>query len=235
MSTHKQTQANRLNARRSTGPASDEGKATVSSNALKHGFYANHAVLADHEDAAEFAALQQDYFADLQPDGPVELELAARLVLAVWQLRRLQAAEDQALELQLIQAKKFVAREYRNCDQLVLGYAWRDDIRAEAPLLEGFARHRARWERTYYRALHELERHQRARRGHEVPPPEVVEVHSDSPEPDPAPRPDRAPSRPPHRGATPPVTLSTQTPNPQIGFVPQNPASAPAEPPQGRS
>ena len=239
MSTQKQRNANRANAQHSTGPASDEAKAAITCNALKHGFYANHAVLANHEDAAEYAVLQRDYFDHLAPDGPVELELAARIVLSVWQLRRIENAENQALQLALDTAKDRLSGRVKDPEALALGWHWRDEnvpaqgLTGPTPLLETISRHRARWERTYYRALHELERRQRSRRGQIVPPPEVVEVHSDSPEPDPdsAPRPDRAPSRSPHRGATPPVTRSTQTPNPQIGFVPQKPCGAAASRP----
>jgi hypothetical protein len=50
MSTQKQRNANRLNAQHSTGPASDEGKAAITCNALKHGFYANQFKPADLKD-----------------------------------------------------------------------------------------------------------------------------------------------------------------------------------------
>jgi len=52
---------------------------------------------------------------------------------------------------------------------------------AVAPGPETLARHRVRHERSYYKALHELERLQQARAGHPVPPPEVIEIHGEMP------------------------------------------------------
>jgi len=41
MTTQKQIKANRQNAQKSTGPKTDEGKAAVSQNAVKHGIFPN--------------------------------------------------------------------------------------------------------------------------------------------------------------------------------------------------
>jgi len=40
MSTQKQVKANRKNSKKSTGPKTDQGKAAVSQNAVKHGLFA---------------------------------------------------------------------------------------------------------------------------------------------------------------------------------------------------
>ena len=53
MATKAQIKANRENAKKSTGPRTEEGKARVSLNALKHGLLARDAVLPS-EDPAEF-------------------------------------------------------------------------------------------------------------------------------------------------------------------------------------
>ena len=45
MSTEKQINANRQNAQKSTGPKTAEGKATSSKNAVKHGLFAEEAVI----------------------------------------------------------------------------------------------------------------------------------------------------------------------------------------------
>ena len=52
MATEKQIQANRNNAKKSTGPRTEQGKAASSQNALKHGLLARDAVLPG-EDPAE--------------------------------------------------------------------------------------------------------------------------------------------------------------------------------------
>ncbi len=45
MSTTEQINANRQNAQKSTGPKTNEGKAAVSKNAVKHGLFAAEAVI----------------------------------------------------------------------------------------------------------------------------------------------------------------------------------------------
>lgn len=68
MATTKQVEANRQNAKRSTGPKTAAGKAAVSGNALKHGLLTEAALLAG-EDEEAFASLADDLLAELQPVG----------------------------------------------------------------------------------------------------------------------------------------------------------------------
>ena len=57
MSTLKQIEANRLNAKKSTGPRTAEGKAAVRLNALKHGLFALDPII-EGEKPAHFDALR---------------------------------------------------------------------------------------------------------------------------------------------------------------------------------
>jgi hypothetical protein len=54
MATEAQINANRANARKSTGPRTPEGKAVVSQNAVTHGFLARETVIHG-EDQSQFA------------------------------------------------------------------------------------------------------------------------------------------------------------------------------------
>ena len=92
MTTSKQAEANRRNARRSTGPRTPEGKDSVRLNALRHGLLARDLILPD-EDADAFEDLRNAIHAKLRPVGPVEELLADRVVNAVWRLRRLERVE----------------------------------------------------------------------------------------------------------------------------------------------
>ncbi|MEJ2702101.1 MAG: hypothetical protein P8Z79_06625, partial [Sedimentisphaerales bacterium] len=59
MATEAQIKANRLNACKSTGPRTAEGKATVAKNATKHGLFTQDNVVIS-ENQAQFDALRDE-------------------------------------------------------------------------------------------------------------------------------------------------------------------------------
>lgn len=84
-----QIQANRANAKKSSGPRSAAGKAASSRNGLTHGLSAKKHILTG-KDTAEFDALLQDLYARFLPVGPGEEDLVyliaadqSRLVRAI--------------------------------------------------------------------------------------------------------------------------------------------------------
>jgi hypothetical protein len=87
MTTSIQAQSNRANARRSTGPRSDAGKARSSRNGLQHGLRAA-LVLLPGESAADWQAHREGMLLSLGAKGALETELADRVALALWRLRR---------------------------------------------------------------------------------------------------------------------------------------------------
>lgn len=93
MISQKKLEANRSNAAKSTGPTSDEGKATASRNSLKHGMYASNPLLP-HEDPAEFQAFREGIVRHLRAQGPMELLLVDRIVCCAWRLRRIGEIEN---------------------------------------------------------------------------------------------------------------------------------------------
>src|SRR5262249_36964503 len=88
MSTAQQTEANRRNAKRSTGPRSSEGKAVVSRNALKHGAYSSLPVIPGFERAEDWEAPGAGVLDSLGPRGALEGRLAERVALLLWRLDR---------------------------------------------------------------------------------------------------------------------------------------------------
>ena len=92
MATEAQVAANWLNAQKSTGPRTPEGKAVVAQNAVKHGLLAREGVLRG-EDWEEFARHREALMEELNPTGALEVILAARIVDLTWRLHR--AAQDQ--------------------------------------------------------------------------------------------------------------------------------------------
>jgi hypothetical protein len=98
----KQLAANRRNAQQSTGPKTLEGRAISKMNALKHGLLAQTVVVRGHqlkESRNEFKKLCQEFYADLNPAGPLEEMLVGQIVTATWRLRRARTAESGEIAL----------------------------------------------------------------------------------------------------------------------------------------
>ena len=94
MISQKQTEANRMNAQRSTGPKTAAGKATVSCNALKHGLRARQVVIESEsrEEFDEFHELLMDHLAPANLLGSL---LADRIAADFWCIRRTGQIESQ--------------------------------------------------------------------------------------------------------------------------------------------
>src|SRR5689334_1485043 len=94
MSTEAQINANRLNAQKSTGPTSPEGKARSALNALKSGIDACSTIICG-EDPAELEALTEQFLEHYRPADPVQLSLVDTLISTEWIQRRLRCIETQ--------------------------------------------------------------------------------------------------------------------------------------------
>jgi hypothetical protein len=99
MRTLKQIQANRLNALKSTGPRSSEGKQRSRLNAVQDGLTAE-TVIGAFENAADYEAFEQSILADYSPRTATERELVARLASVLWRLRRSTSIETGLLQIQ---------------------------------------------------------------------------------------------------------------------------------------
>ena len=95
----------RQNAQKSTGPRTLAGKARASMNATRHGLTARAVVLPDLEDAADWDTHRDDIVAALVPIGALERELAERVAVLTWRLRRAVRAETSTVVGQLADAE----------------------------------------------------------------------------------------------------------------------------------
>ena len=100
MPTEVQINANRLNAKKSTGPTSPEGKAASRLNALKSGIDAWSQIIPG-EDPAELEALTDSFHLHFHPADPNQLSLVDALVFAEWTQRRLRRIEAQLWNYQV--------------------------------------------------------------------------------------------------------------------------------------
>jgi hypothetical protein len=145
--------ANAANARLSSGPRTDQGKATSSRNAVKHGFTASHPVVRpDQQDI--FDGLHESLREEIAPEGALEQICFNQLLHAAWKSQSIACMEE----------------------HLMLGGL---DAIADprlAATLDRLHRYAAAAERTYHRALKELRALQTARGLRETIPAETAEA-----------------------------------------------------------
>ena len=157
MASQQQIDANRQNAQKSTGPKTPQGKVTVSRNAMTHGLTALNACI-NGEDLDEFDATRQSFENELKPVGPVQTLLVQQIVMAAWRLGRLRLIEGGLFQLRAIDDAKNIERDYQNLPARTrLAYLFLRDVRGPNALTI-LGRYEGRVERSFYRALKELQR-----------------------------------------------------------------------------
>jgi hypothetical protein len=223
VATDQQTAANRLNAQKSTGPKTPEGRAAVRLNGVKHGLTAETIVLKG-ESEADFTGMLESFEAEHAPTTPTEEALVVQLALANWRLRRLYHQEAGFYTYQ-IKSLADIGKDLKLDDagQMARAAGWGEKT------LDLFNRQEGRLERTFYRALHELQRLRKEREANlalvcQTPPAEDVGQVDDLPSSEtndiPTPTPDPPPSPSVSAGAEPPEMPSAQHPTSKIQHPP---------------
>ncbi len=92
-----QSEASRHNGARSTGPASDQGKARSAMNGVRHGLCGRIFFLLADEDPAAFAEHEAEWLAAWRPRDVHEHEAALAAIRAMWRESRADRLEAQAL------------------------------------------------------------------------------------------------------------------------------------------
>jgi len=86
--------ANQLNALKSTGPKSPEGKSRSAKNATKHGAYSLDTLLPN-DNPEEYNRFKNEWLKVLSPQNPPELFLAERVASLAWRLQRFAKASTE--------------------------------------------------------------------------------------------------------------------------------------------
>jgi hypothetical protein len=127
MTTIRQIEANRRNARKSTGPVTEEGKQRSRCNAVRHGLTAE-TVIGALEDAEDYQAFEAAIVADYDAQSAVERELVLRLASLLWRLRRATTMETGLFEMQADQLREFrQARRHPDSRKIVYAMFARGD------------------------------------------------------------------------------------------------------------
>ena len=173
MATTAQTKANRLNARKSTGPSTPRGKTIASQNSLKHGLSAHQPIIAG-ESQPDYRLYRDQMLAELNPLTPIESMLAHRVISLSWRLKRAVRFQNQAIDAmlqrnssnplaRLTQSLPFKFPGLANPakppsdDPLALGRAAINDL-SNARVLERLLMYERRIEHSLYKTILELQR-----------------------------------------------------------------------------
>ena len=175
MATERQIAANRNNAQKSTGPKTPEGRAAVRLNGVKHGLTAATLVLPG-EAESDFDSLLADFESEHQPATPTEEALVRQMAMAQWRLRRLYHVEAAFYTVRLIDLEYKIEDTYTGLDPAdKLAVVVKEDS-GRSSVRENLSRIEARLERSFYKALRELQRLRAA-------PPQKSENQTQSQEP----------------------------------------------------
>jgi hypothetical protein len=147
MSISARIRANRNNAKKSTGPRTDAGKAAVAQNARRHGLSGAFALLP-HEDPAEFQDLLDDYRAEFKPASVDEDFLVEQMAQSRWTLAR-----ARRLEAHTLNCLAGIVPDRDDPDAIIA----RNLLNRNGGGPSGFQRYAAAAERSYYRARRELQ------------------------------------------------------------------------------
>jgi hypothetical protein len=173
MATQSQILANRLNAQKSTGPRTPQGKAVASQNSVKHGLRAENDVIIS-ESEADFDLFRQQFLNELKPTSPVESFLAERIVSLSWRLKRAGRFQNQAINTLNVKQtndpfKKLTESLYRNVavkspdnsdnsnDKFPLGRLVVEDF-GDDRVLDRLLMYERRIEHSFYKTLLEFQR-----------------------------------------------------------------------------
>jgi hypothetical protein len=181
MVSNKQLKANQQNALLG-GVKTPEGKAISKFNAFKHGILSQS--VTEYEKGF-YSNIIDDLEEQYQPIGIIERVLIERIAIYYLKLFRVQKAETEYMKSQL-DPRITVTSGGINIDPegllgetVVINKGYKptitdDDIQK---LMEIYSRYETTIENRLFRAIHELERVQRLRKGERIPPPIMADIN----------------------------------------------------------
>jgi hypothetical protein len=147
MTSPQQILANTQNGRLGAGCKTEEGKAASARNATRHGLTSKTVVLAG-EDQAEFDELLEGYALQYSPANPEQRFLIQQLAESEWRLRRARGLETTFFN--------------QHSDEEIL------NNREVADSLARLTRYETAIERSYYKALREVQKQMKVREADEL-------------------------------------------------------------------
>jgi hypothetical protein len=159
MSSAAQLAANQSNARLSTGPVTEKGKATSSRNNLRHGFRSQ-TVLLPGDDPAEYEALLSELTEYFAPQELIETRFVREMTDADWRLRRLR----EHLKFAITKRMAILAAAHPELKAIELQSMAIETLSETGTSYGTWLRYETKFERQYDRAFKDWARYQELRR-----------------------------------------------------------------------
>ena len=156
MTSELQILANRENGKLG-GVKTEAGKQAVRLNAVTHGLLTKEAVVHG-ESTKVLNQLRDNLMKECEPQGELETMLVERIATCIWRLRRVVHQESDWLSGDFKLHQCYYAAT-NGADH------W-----------QNLSRYETMYERQWYKAVHELERMQRSRRGENIPAPLAIDL-----------------------------------------------------------
>jgi hypothetical protein len=139
------------------GPKTEEGKAVVRLNAVRHGVLSTTPVIPDLEREEDWQAHRSGVLASLAPEGHLESILAERVALLFWRLQRVARYEREAIA----SAPERMLSSLPGMRQ--------ERLLPDGSSLDRVIRYEAHLHRQLLQTMHELEALQARRQGRQTP------------------------------------------------------------------
>jgi hypothetical protein len=161
MRTEAQIEASRTNGSKSQGPITEEGKAASSRNAIRHGLLSQTIVFQGESEERfhnHLDALVHEY----EPQTETEMALVEKMAVARWRQLSVWGLETAGISDE-VNRQIEEHPEILDKDPAVRAFIAMKEMVGTSTLLNVLNRYDVRFDRAYYRALHDLKAHQKER------------------------------------------------------------------------
>jgi hypothetical protein len=173
-------EANRRNARLSTGPRTEAGKNRSRNNAIKHGIFSRDMLKSwglGKEDAKQFDDFLTQLREDCKPVGVLEEIMVERIAVCLWRLKRALQYEVGTMQLRYIgEQASLKSKGTTDSEMEFLAPCFHHLRLPQGQEMDLLLRYETTFHRQLVSTLNQLERLQRARTGEHVPAPLAVQV-----------------------------------------------------------
>jgi len=156
MPTQQRIEANRVNAQKSTGAVTSEGKEVSKYNAVQHGIFKQ---IITEEEKKLYQTIKQRLHQEHQPKGILEEIILERIVINFIKLDRVAKIENELTKSALnprVQKDLEDGLKHSYIETIEVGYFPKLDIEQLNTLVNVYQRYETSIENRLYRAMHEL-------------------------------------------------------------------------------